>query len=229
MRLMHSLLSEPIHFVENKIPVWIIENEIAYRQVVFDLMTQSEGEEGDVILSLRYEKLACKDHLLVISDYFHLEPTSRKLTSAFQLVLHQTVQDELQRESMALNEAITEYLHILSAAMELPTGFSSEDYLLPLLKAIRFLPNVEDGSPVERLIQYIELHTSLLKDQCIVLVNAKAYFSGQELKDLYKIALYQKWRILLLEPSLRGGRINEENCYITDSDFCELRIEKMEN
>ena len=45
MRLLHPLLSSPIHWRENEIPVLVIERPELFRSMIFSLSTQAEGEE----------------------------------------------------------------------------------------------------------------------------------------------------------------------------------------
>lgn len=229
MRLMHPLLSDPIRFTENSVPVLVAENPLAFRRLVFDLHSSSEGDGGETVLSLNYNKLECKEYLQVIMNFFALDPDGRRLSNAFQSVLLRTVKEELSVETYALNEAISDYLAALSSALQQTSSFTQQDFLPPLLKAIHFRPYVEQVQPLEQLIQYIQLHNSLLGNMCFVLINAKCFFTAEELKEFYKIATYQKWHLLLLEATDTTDRNEEEVYYIIDRDLCEIRLDKSEN
>ncbi|NLC72558.1 MAG: type II-A CRISPR-associated protein Csn2 [Ruminococcaceae bacterium] len=223
MRIVHPLLFEPILFEENKIPIWVIENRTVFRQIVFDLVLLSEGGNGDCVLSKNFDKLSCKDCLHVIYDFFHLEPSGKKLINAFQSIINRTLQDELLQESNDLNQQISAFLSNLSSLLIQPTCFAEGDLIPLLLKAVQFRLWVDGDSPAEKLISYIEILCSLLKNQCIVLVNAKSYFSDDELLSLYKMSMYQKWNILLLEPLQPEEPLENEKYYILDRDLCEIR------
>ena len=75
-----------------------------------------------------------------------------------------------------------------------------------------------------RLAQYIELYSGLMKHQCFVLVGAHSYFPPGELKELYRTAFYQKWKLLLLEPGVTD-LLPEEDVVLLDKDFCELHLD----
>ena len=64
----------------------------------------------------------------------------------------------------------------------------------------------------------------LAKDQCFVLVNAKAFFSAAELEKLYKMARYRKLCLLLLEPRA-GTTLPGEEIRLFDEDLCELTLD----
>lgn len=85
-------------------------------------------------------------------------------------------------------------------------------------------PVLEGEEPLEQLFHYLTLYHGLLKNQCFVLVGAHCYFSPEELEELYRMAGYQKWRLLLLEPSAVVPLPGEELCLL-DRDLCELRLE----
>ena len=58
MRLLHPLLSSPIHWRENEIPVLVIERPEPFRSMFFSLSTQAEEEEGEAFCLL--DESLCK-------------------------------------------------------------------------------------------------------------------------------------------------------------------------
>ena len=59
MRLVHPLLSRPIHFQEGQVQLLIAEDPRIFRELVRELSAQSAGEEGSFVLSLNFEPLDC--------------------------------------------------------------------------------------------------------------------------------------------------------------------------
>ena len=81
MKLAHPLLSSPIAFCENQIPVLVLENAAAFREFAVELLQQSEGQEGAFVLSRADRCLDCAEHLNVFLDFLHppeLEKTAAK-------------------------------------------------------------------------------------------------------------------------------------------------------
>ena len=74
-------------------------------------------------------------------------------------------------------------------------------------------------------MQYLDLFFSLLPDQCFVLVGARMLFADDELLELYRIAEYKKWRLLLLEHRQPQKQLRAEQYYVLDRDLCELRLD----
>lgn len=224
MRLSHPLLSFPIHWRENEIPVLVIEHPKLFRNMVFSLSAQAGGEEGEFSLSLDYEPLDCGEHLHVLRDYVSLPLEDRKLQNRFQSLLQTMVREELAAETNALQREITGYLDRLVSASDYPVSLSGGEYIFPLLKALKCQPVLDGEGPLERLVQYLALYSGLMKDQCFVLVAARAYFSQEELREFYRMAAYEKWRILLLEQRMPEPLPGEVFCLL-DESLCELRLD----
>lgn len=74
------------------------------------------------------------------------------------------------------------------------------------------------------MTQYLELYHQLMPRPCVLLVGMHLYFSRQELEQLYQMALYEKWNVLVLEPHQCPPQTQEQWCII-DHDGCELRVD----
>lgn len=218
------MLTKPLHWVEGKIPVLILEHPKVFRNLVFTLSSQADGDEGDFVLSLDYEPLDCADHLHVIGDYAALTLEDRKLQNRFQSLLQSLLQEELAIATNQIQLALGEYMEAVASGIQYPVAFSTGEYVLPLLKAIKFQPVLEGEEPLERLMQYIGIYSSLMKDQCFILVGAHSYYTTEELRELFRMAFYQKWRLLLVEQHSPCPLPEEEICLI-DTQLCEIRLD----
>ena len=94
-------------------------------------------------------------------------------------------------------------------------------------RKITYVPiDMEGLSFAESLYEHLSLHHRLLKNQCLVLVQARSILSKEELLQLYKMASYEKWNLLLLEAT-QQERISEYEKYrLFDKDLCELILEE---
>ena len=192
--------------------------------MVLNLSMQAAGEAGPFVLSLDYEPLECTEHLQVIRDYVSLPLDDRKLQSRFQPVLHKTVRETLRQETDRLDRMVGDYLRSVATMMDYPVSFSAGEYVLPLLKTVKCQPVLDGDSPLEQLMQYFELYAGLTKNPVFVLVSAKSYFDDEELGQIYRMANYQKWKMLLLE-NRSTERLPWETSYIIDWHLCEIRLD----
>lgn len=142
-------------------------------------------------------------------------------TKLFSALLLQA-QETMAEENFRLSVQLQEYLAKLAALADYPVAYEQSENLLALLKTMDFRVDLEGLPPHETLYEYLSLLDRLLKEQCFVLVQAKAYFSEQELLQLYSMAQYRKWNLLLLESHTQPRRLEGERHRLYDADLCEL-------
>lgn len=224
MTLVHSILSRPIEFRENEIPVLTVEEPKTFRRMAGSLLAQSEGEEGPFALIDGNDLLDCGAALHVVSDFFHLQPASRKIQARFQTLLQTAAREEMGQETVSLLESLNRYLSELALKIDFPVSFEQGDYLSAILKNVGFQLSLDGLTEMEALIEHIGIYENLLQIKCFVLIGAKEYFTTEELEKLYEMAFYRKWNLMLLEASKRDALAHEYHILI-DSDLCEIRLE----
>jgi len=225
MKLVHPLFSNPIRFRENRIPVLVLENPAAFRSLYSQLMAQSEGGEGSFVLSVNDVCLNANEHLNMVFDYFHLHTLEKRVqTKAIAALLH-TAGEELAHETMQLSHAMQQYLGKLATLAEFPIAYENSENLSNILKAMDVRVALEDMPPPEALYERLCLLHSLAKNQCFVLVQAHAFFSTEELAQLFKMTAYKKIYLMLLESRAPEEPLPQEDILLFDSDLCELSLD----
>ena len=120
-----------------------------------------------------------------------------------------------------------EKLNLVGLLNKLVKYDGSHQYLMYALRlyCAGLFRALESGDMSEiKWIDYLDLNAGLLKAQCFILVCAKSYFSSAELQELYKMVIYKKWHVLLVEPYIRE-HLPHESTIILDSNLCELRLD----
>ena len=226
MKIMHPLFSDPIVFQENRVQILVVENPAVFRAMMLDLIAQSEGRDGEFILSKSDHLLDCNDCLHAVYDYAHLEKFEKKTQSRWIASVLHTAQENMAKETYDLSLAIQQYLGKLATLVDSPMEYEESNNLAAILKAMDVHVNLEGLSFSEALYEHLSLHHRLLKNQCLVLIQARSILSKDELMKLYKMASYEKWNLLLLESTLHE-KINEFEKYrLFDHDLCELILEE---
>ena len=223
--MVHPVLSKPIHWKENRIPVLVVENTKLFQKLVFELSAQKEGEEGDFVLSKNYECLEIPKHLFLVRDYVELSLEERRIQQHFQEMLLQVVCEDMPQEMQHINEEVNDYLSQVMMRIEYPVSFSQGDYGLQLLKMVKYHPALEGETLAERLLQYMEWVVELMVTPCFVFVSLKEYIDVSELPLFYQTVRNKKWNILLLEHHLEEKVEGEAICVI-DEGLCELRLDE---
>ena len=225
MKLMHPLFSKPILFTENRIQVLTIERAATFRELVLELTAQMESGEGRFVLSKDDQVLDCEDCLHIVSDYAHIAEPDKKLQNKLIAALLKEAQEEMAEETFALSRDMQRYLGRLAAMADYPVAYEQSENLAALLKAMDFRVELDGLPAVEALYEHIVLYHRLMKNQCFILVHAKAYFSEEELLKLYEMAQYQKWNLLLVESHEYENKLKAEQHRLFDADLCELILE----
>lgn len=225
MRLMHPLFSAPIHFKENRIQVLTIEHIPTFREFVLELTAQAESREGRFVLSANDHLLDCADCLHVISDYAHIAEPDKRLQNKLLSALIKEAGETMPEDTLRISREVQQFLGKLAALADYPVAYEQSENLSALLKAMDFRVDLQDIPVHEALYERIALQHRMVKNQCFVLVHAKAYFSEAELNQIYDMAQYQKWNLLLLESHAYPLRLKPENHRLYDADLCELILE----
>lgn len=224
MKLAYPLFSSPICFREDLVQVLVIEHGATFRKVVTELVQQSEGNEGSFVLSRNNACLDPSEHLQVILDFVHPQLLEKRLqTKAIAALIHAT-RESLAGETFHLTQVIQGYLGKLATLAGFPVAFEQSESLSTLLKAMDFRVDLSDLSLCEALYERMALIDTLSKDQCFVLVNAKAYFLSEELQKLYDMLRYRKLNVLFVEPRA-GSVLPGEDIRLFDEDLCELTLD----
>ena len=220
---MHSLFSEPILFPENKIQVLVLENPQVFRRLASELVQQSEGHEGEFILSRNDVCMDCADHINVFFDFLHRQEMEKRLQTKLVAALLKNAQEILAKESFELGQSIQAYLGKLATIADFPVSYEQTENLSALLKAMDFHVDFNGLSVCEAVYEHIAALNGLLKSQCFVLIHAHEYFSSEELISLYNMAHYRKIPLLLLESHLHEA-LEMEEIRLFDKDMCELTL-----
>ncbi len=229
MKLMNPLFSKPICFKENSIPVLVLENPVIFRRVVSELIGQSEGKEGEFVLSRKDKPLECCGCMNVLFDYVHLHTVEKKVQTKLIAALLKSVQETMAMDTYQLSWTIQNYLGKLASLADYPVAYEQSENLSVLLKAMEFRVDLEGLPAYEALYEQIMLIHRTTKNQCFVLVNAKSFFSEKELIQLYKMVQYQKINLMLLESHAHKPLYPFEAITLFDEEMCELTLDSHEN
>ncbi len=225
MKLTHPLFSSPIVFHENRIPVLAFESPVVFRNMVLDLTRAGEEGDGECTLSKNDSILKPEDHIHIFMDFTHLSEIDKRMQTKAIQSLAKSAQEQLSLEIHQLSLEIRTFLSKLATLSDFPAAYEESENLTELLKAMDFRVDLSELSPVEALYEQICLVHRLAKNQLFVLVNAKSFFSSEELTSLYKMTTYNKINLMLLESHIPPIVKEYESVTLFDKDLCELTLE----
>ena len=214
MKLVHPDVRRALEFDEERTTVWLIENPRAFYHYIMQLNMQIKGKDGKFVLSRDMKELKISKQMDIILEPWSIDFASRKILNRLYEEINEMAWETENfirtKEIMTnLNRYILELEHKLPYAVECP----EEIDFIQLLKALDIKLEVDAETLLEQLVLYIKLCQRLLHIQILVLVNIKCYLTKDELKELYKIATYEKVNLLLIE-SVEREKIEGELKYV---------------
>ena len=218
-----------IELQENKVNVIVLERQDMFSQILEDFMISIENAEERFVLYESGKKLnISKSVELIFSPLLSRFAIS---TVCFSPIPYEIIQTYLYRELKSLsddtsielrekvNSIIIDYLDNLSHNFFYPLSYSLNFDETALFKQYDIGIKYETESLLEKMIGYIQISADICHTKIFVLINAKAYFSLEELRELHKIAFYKKIHLIMIE-NRKYNCLSEEKYYIIDEDKC---------
>jgi CRISPR-associated protein Csn2 len=221
MKLIERELGLEIELKENIVSVVIIENVSLRSSIIKEIYSQSEGEKDGKWLLVENEKsYDLSKEAQVILEPFSLELNSKKMKTKLYQDIKTISQDFYFSQSLELHSDICKYLELLLEKLSYPVKYNEEWNVLEIFKAYGIELIEECNSMCEKFYNYIKLVNEICSPKVFVLVNIKQYLTENEISELYKLAMYSKIQLVLIEFNMYGKKSEYENIYIIDKDSC---------
>lgn len=191
MTLTYPLLSAPISFAENEIPVLIIENPVELRNFLYDLKRQISGQEGASVLAENFEPIEIANSIILLTDILAVDFTTRKLTNRIYEEVNLVASnhaDALQSSIIALNQIALQ----ISTEMDFDVSFIELTDPTPIFKLFNFSVDDSNLSCVERLTLYIKLQQRFLKKKLVARLQPESMLVITRIKPLLPNNLIRK-------------------------------------
>lgn len=208
---------------ENVVNVLVLESQQVFRKFVEDLTLECESPRGAFSLWEGMDALSLSQSSCVITDYFSLDVNSRKLSAALSkwLKAEATAPDMFLR-TQQMKACLAEWIDALANACDYPLAYEMEPDLSALFKGFSLRFADDSVGSLEHMMVYLRLCQTYLGLENVFLVNAKRFFSHDELEALYRFAAYEKLRLVLIENVEQRDFPELERVYIVDKDGCEI-------
>lgn len=223
MKLVNTLYDLEFDLIENQILVLSIENHLAYSNILGTLWKQYKGEVGDFILSDGSKELKLSQKIECIYNIFNINTNDRKIiTKLYQELTFQN-DNLLQEESALFKQELISYFDKVISTVPYNLKYNFDTDLSSLMKSISVEIDDDADSLLEKMIQYIKLMNQICGVEIFVIPNLKAYFSTEEIIQLYEFAIYNKIYFIVIEAT-QTPHIEGEKGWIIDEDLCIIEI-----
>ncbi len=220
MKLVHLDLESQFEFDE-KINVLCVENATQFRKFLEDFHCQIDGFNGKFVLSENERNIDFSKSVVVITDYFSLDFSEKKLQNKLYLLLQSICEEKFKVDFAKFNEKFYRIFNKLNSESPFELECAVDPSISAMLKCFGVSFSCENSSFIEKLCKYVEILFNLLSLKLIVFVNLKSYLSKDEIKLVYQFFLYNNINVFLLESNFQE-KSEQEFCVIVDNDLCEI-------
>jgi len=225
MKLNFNYLENRIEMKAGEIRALEIENKSYFYRIISELAAINRGEiiEGIQLYDENDNEMNAENKFSILIDYFDFENYTKKYMSSICKNLGKEI-DEIERNEILkiytkLVKKTEKVVNKFDFSISLKADFDLEK-LLKLLNATLVLKE----TLLENLMLLIDIEKVLNTKKVLVFVNLKEYLEKNEIKELYKYAIYNNINIMLIDSRAYGPCLEYEKKLIIDSNFDEFMI-----
>lgn len=219
MRITNAGENLVIDIQDGRIPVLVLEHAQTFSEIIRDIYCQSQGGDGNIILSENGSLLTFSKTAMMISDYFSLDFNQKKILNTLYKNMQTAAADFTMEKDKLTGQAINLLEKIIASVRFDHVAYNFELDWNTLFKAFEVRVEEDYASLPEKLISFMHICAELMNLKLLIFVGLKAYVSDDEIKQIYEMAAYLKLNLLLIEPVERKV-LNQEDYYIIDKDRC---------
>lgn len=209
-------LNDPINVI-------YIENPKAFSNALSQLWNQCNGGDGNWQLIDKEDGYSIPKKLTMITSPIELDCNDKKILKTLYSEIEQCANELFIDETASIKAVNIEYIDKLIEYQQYPLVMDYEVPISELLKIYDVRFDMQGDTMVEKVLNYIKLYHRILKINCFVFVNLKAYISETELVEMYKDILYEDVKVILVE-SKYDKKLMYEKVRIYDQDSCIIDI-----
>ena len=220
MRLVERELGLEIELKENVISVIVVEDVTLRLPMIEELYSQIMGKDGNWVLVENEKNYDLGKKAEIILEPFSLELNSKKVKTKLYQDIKAVAQEFCFSQGLEVHSHICSYLECLLERIPYPVKYEEEWNLLELFKAYGVELAEECDSMCEKIFNYIKLINQVCGISIFVTVNIKQYLTDEQISELYKLAMYNKIQLVLIEFAVFNKSLDREEIYILDKDRC---------
>lgn len=223
MKLAHPLWESPICWKEGLIQTLIIEDPITFRNMAIDLMAQTEGLEGEYILSDGEKILSFSKSAEIIRDLPALNIREKRILGKSHKQLAAWATEEKYMDTAALKTTICAYLQDLISLSPQNISFDADFAIESLFKLLNVRPEIDSDEFLERLLDYMSITCEFRGIDTFFIYHLRAWLTEEELEQFAYECDLRKYHVLLIENTPIEGKRWEHIKWI-DKDICEILV-----
>lgn len=225
MKLKVNYFDNSIDIFNNNITTIEILNKKYFYRLIKDLMEIEIGiPTEDIIFSNNNEIINLSGKINIITDYFQFNFDSKKYNNFITKYVANSINDNgknsIIKNLKNLNLSIKKELN----KFDLPLSISNEETFENIIKSFKIVINNIDNDLLENLLLIIDIEKTFKINNIIVFVNLKQLLTNDELVELYKYAIYNEIKLIMIDSNYYENKLNYENKLIINDDLTEFIV-----
>ena len=223
MMIKFNFLDNIIEITDDFITTIEVENKKYFYRIIKNLYDIEKGilSENIVFFDENRKELNRNGKIKVYTNYFELQPNSNKVTNEMTKYFSNLLLEEdklaIQKQYKKLVNLYKKFLNNL----DIPLVVEENNSIDNILKQLKVSFNVQDNL-LDNLLLILDIEHVFQFNDLLIFVNLKQYLNKVELIELYKYAIYNKVKILLIDSQSYGCTQNYEKKLIIDENLEEI-------
>lgn len=220
MKLIERSLGLEIELKENVISIIVVEDITLRLPIIEELNYEMSGNDGNWLLVENEKKYEIAKKVEIILEPFSLELNNKKIKTRLYQDIKSVSQDYGFAQGIEVHSHICSYIEQLIEKIPYPIKYKDEWDLLEILKAYEVEIEEECCDVCDKLFSYIKLVNHVCGINIFIIINIKQYLTENQTLELYKLAMYNKLQLILIEFNMQNNKIDNEEVYVIDKDGC---------
>ena len=220
-------LENDITFAEEYINILQIQDKKLFTNVINSLndnINNIEDTKERIIILEGDTEIKIEKEVLMIIDVFNIDFNQKKIQNALYNKIEKIYKQEFERMSEFQTIFQKLQLNVLDVFNEFPFEFNYKESIgiQEYLKLLGLKISNNKGKITDTIFSLIDVVKYLSVTKILIFVNLKLYLIDDELKEIYKYAMYKKVNILLIETGEEKEPLENEKILYIDSDYDEI-------
>lgn len=221
-----------VNYLENNITlnnenifVIEVENKKFFYRLVSDLYKIGNNDILDEIYFYddNNKEINVSNKIELYNNFFEMDFNSKKNLT----ILNKTVLASLdENEKIIIMNNLKKLYKTISKCLkdiDLPLILNDDLEIEDVIKLFKISLSCKDDL-IEKLFLLIDIERNFRINKMLFFINLKQYLTENELEELYKYAIYNNVKIILIDSQSYGGKIKYEKKLIVDNDLVEFML-----
>lgn len=202
----------------------VIENPKEYREFILNLLSQIDGEEGDLKFYENLEEKNLKNKIIFSGTPFFLNINNRRIIDSLYKNMQELILTEKFEEYKELESKIYNFLSSLLVNEHIDVELNEEIDTKKLFQAanIHIADLNSNNDLLENISQYISVIKRYTNIEIMIFINLRTMFEKEEWKNLVQDIKKSDICLFNIEIYSSFVEVPGEKIYIIDKDLCEI-------